>query len=219
VIVACGVGNFCFQLILLSLVVLAEEQHMSGTMIGLLLASSGVCGLAGSALAPVLKNRIRDERNIVTCCLVAWAALTLVIAASDQPVVGMIGWGGLSITGGFLNVATNLYQVRRVPSAILGRVIGVNRFLTSGAVPLGALSAGYIVAKWHPQTVVWLVAVAITSMLVISQFLLRPSMVLPDRMVDWLRLRLTPAIAAPFAAAELQESRWSSAPSRDLCGT
>jgi MFS family permease len=205
-VAACMVGNFCFQIVLLSLVVAAEERHMSGTAIGLLLATSGVCGLAGSTVVPVVKTRIRDERNIITACLVAWALLTLVVALFAQPVVGLIAWGGLSVSGGFLNVATKLHQVRRVPAELLGRVIGLNRFLTSGAVPLGALSAGYIVARLHSQAAAWLVVAAITSMLVLSQFLLRPSMVLPDRLVDWLRMRLTPAMAAPFATPEIQDN-------------
>jgi MFS family permease len=201
VVAVCAVGNFCFQIVVLSLVVLAEQQHMSGAKIGLLMATSGACGLAGSVVAPLLKTRVQDERNIVTFCVIAWTGLTCVVAVFAQPVVGLIAWGGLIVTGGFLNVAMNIHQVVRVPGAILGRVMGINRFLTSGAMPLGAVCAGYIVAKLHPQAAAWLACGVMVSMIVISQILLRPRKVVPGRVVDWMREQLAPKMVATAVPA------------------
>jgi MFS family permease len=167
VIVVCTVGNFCFQTLVLLLVVLAQEQHMSSARIGLLLASSGVGGLIGSIAAPRLARRARDERAIIKLCVLAWAALTFVVAVSAffaQPTIGLIAWGGLSVTGAFLNVAIITYQTRCVSDDMLGRVTGINRFLTSGAVPLGALSAGYLVAELRPHVAAALVCCTITSL-------------------------------------------------------
>lgn len=192
VVVVCAVGNFFFQTVVLSLLVLAEQQHLSSARIGLLLATSGVGGLVGSIAAPILRKRVRDERNIIKVCVLAWAVLTLIVAVSAQPVTGLIAWGGLSVTGGFLNVAIVTYQTRRVDPHLLGRVMGINRFLTSGAVPLGALSAGYIVAGLQPRLAAWLVFGAITLTAVTMAFLLHPRWLLPDPTVDRLKERLTP---------------------------
>lgn len=192
VAVVCAVGNFFFQTVMLLLIVLAQQQHLSSARIGLLLATSGVGGLIGSVLAPVLGKRVRDEQNIIIVCVVAWAALTLVVAVSAHPVTGLIAWGGLSITGGFLNVAIVTHQARRVPEHLLGRVMGINRFLTSGAVPLGAMSAGYIVAGLKPQPAAWLVFGVIALTAVTVPFLLRPRWLLPARTVERLKKRLTP---------------------------
>jgi predicted MFS family arabinose efflux permease len=164
VVIVCALGNFCFQIIVLSLLVLAQQRHMSSTLIGLLLATSGIGGLAGSMIAPRVRPRVKDERNIISFCVAAWAALTFVVAVSAQPVVGLIAWGGLSITGGFLNVAIVMYQVREVPGHMLGRVMAINRFLTSGAVPLGALTAGYVVVRFQPDGAVWLIFIVIMLM-------------------------------------------------------
>lgn len=203
VVVLCAVGNFFFQTVSLSLVVLAEQRHMSSAGIGLLLATSGVGGVAGSVIAPAAGRRIRDERNIITLCAVAWTGLTLIVALSHQPVIGLIAWGALSVTGGFLNVAIFTYQARRVPEHLLGRVMGINRFLTSGAVPLGALSAGYIVAELGPEHAAWLVFGVIFSLA--CGVLLRPRRLLPDRTVRLLRAWLAPD-ATPYPPQEIHET-------------
>lgn len=171
VAIVCVVGNFFFQTVMLLLVVLAEQRHMSSARIGLLLATSGVGGLIGSAFAPILGKRMR-ERNIILMCVFAWAGLTFVVAVFAHPVIGLIAWGGLSVTGGFLNVAIINHQTKKVSEHLLGRVIGINRFLTSGAVPLGALSAGYIVAELQPFWASWLVFVVIAATAVAALFLL-----------------------------------------------
>lgn len=206
VIVVCTVGNFLFQITLLLLVVLAEQRHMSAAGIGLLLATSGICGLAGSIIARMIGPRVRDERNVIKFCVVTWAALTLVVAIYAEPIIGLIAWGGLSITGGFLNVAMNTYQVRRVPEHILGRVIGINCFFTYGAVSAGALSSGYIVAALEPQTAAWLVSGVSVAMIFVVFLLVSPRMLLPDRTVNWLKDRLSPD-AAPSARAKKQKKK------------
>lgn len=200
VIVLCAVGNFFFQTVSLSLVVLAEQRHMSSAGIGLLLATSGVGGIAGSVIAPAAGRRIQNEQNIIKLCAVAWTGLTLVVALSRQPVVGLIAWGALSVTGGFLNVVIFTYQARRVPGHLLGRVMGINRFVTSGAVPLGALSAGYIVAELRPEHAAWLAFGVIFSLT--CGVLLRPRRLLPDRTVRLLRAWLAPD-ATPYSPQEI----------------
>jgi MFS family permease len=187
VVIVCAIGNFCFQIVVLSLLVLAQQQNMSSTLIGLLLAISGIGGLVGSLIAPRVRPRVKGERNVISFCVAAWAALTFVVAVSAQPVVGLIAWGGLSIAGGFLNVALLTYQVREVPGHMLGRVMAINRFLTSGAVPLGALTAGYVVTEFQPPGAVWLVFIVIMLMaLVVS-----PRWMRFGSMVGRLKSRLT----------------------------
>ena len=188
VVVVCVVGNFFFQTVLLLLVVLAEQQGRSSAQIGMLLATSGVFGLVGSIVAPRLIKRVRDERVIIYCAAF-WTVLTLVVAATADPVTGLIAWGGLSAAGGFLNVAMNNYQAERVPDRLLGRVIGINRFVTSGAVPLGALSAGYIVAELGPRAAALLVFAAIAAMTVTVLLLFRPRWLLLGPLAERLKSR------------------------------
>ncbi|GAA1884092.1 MFS transporter [Actinomadura bangladeshensis] len=191
VIVVCAVGNFFFQTVVLLLVVLAEQRHMSGTEIGLLLASSGVGGLIGSVVAPKVGKRFRRERSIIVFCVVVWLALIGIVAGTVHPVAGLLAWGGLSVTGGFLNVAIINHQTGRVPEHMLGRVMAVNRFVTGGAVPLGALSAGYIIAELRPDGAARLVFCVIAVLCLAVPVLLRPRRMLPDRTVDRLKYRIS----------------------------
>lgn len=191
VIVVCAVSNFFFQIVVLLLVVLAEQRHMSGTEIGLLLASSGVGGLIGSVVAPKVGKRFRDERNIIVFCVLVWLVLVGIVAGTAHPVAGLLAWGGLSVTGGFLNVAIINHQTVRVPAHMLGRVMAVSRFVTGGAVPLGALSAGYVIAALRPDGAALLVFCAIAALCLAMPLLLRPGRMLPDRAADWLKHRIS----------------------------
>lgn len=202
-VVVCTVGNFFFQTVVLALIVLAREQNMPSADIGLLLATSGVGGLVGSVIAPKIGKRLRDERKIIQGCVVAWAALILVVAVSDLPAVGLIAWGGLSVTGGFLNVALLIHQTGRVPRHMLGRVMGINRFFTSGAVPLGTMCAGYIIAGLRPDGAVWLAFAAMSAMALAVPVLLRPRTMLPDRAIDRLKKRLTRSSPPGAPTAEM----------------
>jgi MFS family permease len=188
VVVVCVVGNFFFQTVLLLLVWVAEQQGRSSAQIGMLLATSGIFGLVGSAVAPGLIKRVRDER-VVIYCAAFWTLLTLVVAATADPVIGLIAWGGLSAAGGFLNVAMNNYQAERVPDRLLGRVIGINRFVTGGAVPLGALSAGYIVAELGPRAAALLVFIVIALMTAAVLLLFRPRWLLFGPLAERLKAR------------------------------
>ncbi|MFB4305861.1 MFS transporter [Actinomadura sp. GTD37] len=206
VIVVCAIGNFLFQTVLLLLVVQAEEQHMSSTKIGLLLATSGVGGLVGSVVAPKAGRRMREE-SIIKLCVMAWAVLILVVALTGHPVVGLIAWGCLSVTGGFLNVAVVKHQTTAVPEHLLGQVMGINRFVTSGAVPLGALSAGYLIAELRPEATAWVVLAAMVPVVAAVPYLFHPSRLLPAAAVAHLR-KMIPAARYPAAvtAAPVEEA-------------
>ncbi|WP_165963936.1 MFS transporter [Actinomadura sp. KC216] len=167
--------NFLFQAVVLSLLVLAREHAMSGGQIGLLLATSGICGLAGSIAAPKIEERLGDGRTIGVC-MVTWTGLTLVVAVFADPVIGLVAWGGLSLTGGLLNFALINHQTGRVPEHMLGRVMGVGRFVTGGALPLGALTAGYLVATLGPRHTTWLACAGVFLVTCATPFLMRPPM-------------------------------------------
>jgi MFS family permease len=169
----CTITNFFFQTIILLLVVMAREQGMSSSLIGLLLASSGIAGLLGAAIAPRVLARF-EPQSVVICCVAGWLPLILVVALSKQPAVGLVAWGCCSFMGAHLNVALAIYQATAVPGHLMGRVASINRFLTSGAVPLGALSAGYIIAGLGTHHAAMLAAFPFLAVAVAVPLLVRP---------------------------------------------
>ena len=199
VIVVCATCNFLFQTMLLLLLVQAEQRHMSSTTIGLLLASTGIGGLVGSAIGS--KTRVVRQERLIRCCVAVWTLLALVVAMSPAPWVGMLAWGCLSITGGQLNVAVKTYQTTRVPPELLGRVTGIHRFLTSGGVPLGALCGGYIVEALSPRGA----SVLVVAVLAAVGLFVVPTLFHPGRrlggIVGWVK-RHIPAPQAQHAPQE-----------------
>lgn len=162
-LLVCTVGNFFFQTVALLLVVLAKRDGFSSMLIGTFLATSGLGGLLGAVVATRVVHK-RSPWTIVSVCLWAWLLLTTIVAVSNQPIVGLIAWGCLSFIGAHMNIALEIHQMTKVPEHLLGRVVSINRFLTSGAVPLGALSAGYIIKDLHPMGAARLVAFVIGAM-------------------------------------------------------
>lgn len=162
VLVVCTVSNFLFQTVILLLVVMAEAQGMSSSLIGLLLATSGASGFVGAMVAPWLLTRVKTPQAMIVACIWGWLPLTLIVALSTQPAVGMVAWGLCSFMGAHMNVALAIYQATHVPEDLLGRVTSLTRFLSSGAVPLGAISAGYIISALHPRGAAVLVVIAMS---------------------------------------------------------
>ncbi|MFI0357168.1 MFS transporter [Actinomadura sp. 9N407] len=149
VIVVCAIANFFFQMIVLLLVVSAEERGISSSLTGLFLAASGVGGLIGAAIAPRSLRR-RRPRTILIWCVWTWLVLVGVVTVADHPMVGLIAWGGCSVMGAHVNVALEVHKGAEVPRDLQGQITGITRFVTGGAVPLGALSGGYIIAELSP---------------------------------------------------------------------
>jgi MFS family permease len=165
VLVVCTITNFFFQTVVLLLVVLAEQEGLSSSLIGLLLAASGLGGLLGAIAAPRVLHKLRPKA-IVIGCVWGWLPLAIVVAVSHQPIIGLMAWGCFSFMGAHMNVALAIYQAG-VPEELLGRVASINSFLTSGAVPLGALSAGYIISELGTRAAAGLVAATVAVLAVV----------------------------------------------------
>ncbi|MFG2090370.1 MULTISPECIES: MFS transporter [unclassified Spirillospora] len=142
---ACALANFLFQTVMLLLVVRAQQEGLPGSKIGLLLATSGLGGVLGSMLAG-RGSRRASPRRVVIICGALWLVLILVVAVSQSAIFGLMAWGACGFMGAQINVTLSIYELTEVPPHMQGVVAGFNRFLTTGAISVGALCAGYIVA-------------------------------------------------------------------------
>ncbi|GGV12312.1 MFS transporter [Actinomadura cremea] len=146
VLMVCSVTNFAFQVIFLMLVVQAEHEFDSSTVIGLLFTASGLGGTLGAVAAPRLIRR-RSPLKATCICVWGWVLPVAAVWIFDHPVAGFLAWGVISVLGAHVNVALTVHQARNVPDQMLARVAGVNNFVTRTAVPLGALFAGYLLSS------------------------------------------------------------------------
>ncbi|MFI5952895.1 MFS transporter [Cryptosporangium sp. NPDC051539] len=126
------------------LVVLAKERLGAGAIgYGVLVAVGSVGGLVASAVADRLSGA--GQRRAI--CLLAGPVIAVAFAAvgafPNWPVTaaGLTIWGAAAT---LLNIVALSYRQAAVPDEMLGRVTAVHRFLVWGALPLGALGAGFL---------------------------------------------------------------------------
>lgn len=141
-----GVINFVATGAVTMLVLFSQEVlGLSAAEHGLLLTAGAVGGVAGGFLCPGIIARIGSEASL-RVAMFLFAMPFAVIAVSDQVV-----WVALAL---FLemfaallwNIVTVSLRQRLIPDQLLGRVNSVYRLLGWGAMPLGALAAGYLVS-------------------------------------------------------------------------
>ncbi|MEU8343843.1 MFS transporter [Spirillospora sp. NPDC048832] len=173
---ACAVANVGFQVVILLLVVEAERREFSGSIIGTMLATSGAAGLLGAVTAPATV-RFLTPGPTVKWGVALWLPLLLIVAGVDDPLVGLCAWGACSFTGAHINVALAVYQGRVIPRRVLGRVEGVHRFITTGAVTFGALSGGYVITALGTRPAAAAVTIAFGVIALAAFVLIRT----PDR--------------------------------------
>ncbi|WP_433473981.1 MFS transporter [Spirillospora sp. CA-142024] len=167
VLVICAVTNFAFQTVFLMLVVQADREFDSTSMIGILFAASGLGGTLGAVVAPRLFRRFRLAHGnrpmlVLFCCVWGWSAMTSIVTIGDHPLTGLAAWGGISFIGAHINVTLTVYQAIWVPNEMLARVASINNLVTQSAVPLGSLFSGYLLSLVSSTRIVTAVVMAVT---------------------------------------------------------
>ncbi|TQS46629.1 MFS transporter [Cryptosporangium phraense] len=143
--------NFLMQAVGLTVIARAVGDGVPGWLIGIAMAAGGAGGVLGAWVAPSTL-RGRSVRQVLVAVAWGWALFAGLVTALPQAgaLIGAFVLYGL--VAAHTNVAMVNYQAREVPPELLGRVVSVDRFLSMGMVPLGALVAGYalpaIGAEW-----------------------------------------------------------------------
>ncbi|SDI24797.1 Predicted arabinose efflux permease, MFS family [Sinosporangium album] len=135
--------NFLWQIMALLIIVLAQGQGITPVGIGLILGATGVGGLAGSLLTPVISRRV-PEHVVLRAAPWCWLSTVLLVAVNSSPWTLAVAWAGTGFVAGVMDVTTSTYMLRTTPHNLLGRVGSVYGMLCFGASPLGALAGGYL---------------------------------------------------------------------------
>ena len=148
----------------LVLIVAGQRSGFSSFDIGLMLAASGVAGLAGSAVAATIARRWR-ARVIAIGTLAVPAVLVPLTALPLGPLALGVAWGAMFFLHPAWLATIGAAQMRQTPSALQGRLASALFLLSVGSVPLASLAVGYLLdgvgAVW---TVLLLEAVMLTTL-------------------------------------------------------
>jgi MFS family permease len=139
-----GVNNFCGQMGMATMVLLATQTlHVGARGYGLLLSASAVGSVTGGLVNPVLTRRIGQLPSLIVAS-VANAAIYVGIGLAPSAYVV----GGLFVVNGFAvtmwNVVTVTLRQQIVPDELRGRVNSAYKMLGWGLMPLGALAGGLV---------------------------------------------------------------------------
>jgi MFS family permease len=141
------VANFGFNWIWGILFVFAVRTlGLHAALIGALLALGEVGGLLGATVG----NRFARAAGIgptmiVAAVVSAPAVLAVALTPRAMPIpLFAIGWMVGSFTRVVFNVIGTSIRQAVVPQQLQGRVVGFNRFIAWGVIPLGSLSGGAV---------------------------------------------------------------------------
>jgi MFS family permease len=130
----------------LIIIVLAERQHATPAVIGLIFAAGGIGSILGSLLAPALQKRITVGHAIL---LVRWifALLWPLNAIAPNPfALGAIEFG-FGAADPLEDVPYFSYRHALLPDAIRGRVISICRLCTGSLRTVGIALTGVLIQQ------------------------------------------------------------------------
>ncbi|MFJ9460430.1 MFS transporter [Kitasatospora sp. NPDC101447] len=159
---ATAVNFVCGGLMTLTPVFLVRTLDAPVAAVGALMATGGLGSLLGAAVTPRLVARIGSGGAL------RWAALFAALFAFLLPAAGS-GWatlvfavGNAGFSAGVVvtSIVTRTHRQTQTPPDLLPRVMATVRFVSWGAIPVGALAAGAASTAWGPRTALLLLAVA-----------------------------------------------------------
>jgi predicted MFS family arabinose efflux permease len=128
----------------LVVVFLVRVVGLSSAAVGALTATSGLGGLLGALVARRLTRVFGTARTLLLTTLGSGLSGLLIPLTAKGPRIACYVAGSALVAGGIVigNVILGSFRQAYCPPAMLGRVTASMRFLTFGAIPLGALLAG-----------------------------------------------------------------------------
>ncbi|MFB7512113.1 MFS transporter [Streptomyces sp. NPDC056144] len=138
---------------------LVREAGLDAVQLGLVLAMDGVGALAGAAVAVRVTTRLGTAWGIIAADLAGGALLLLApltTSAGDAYwfALGNAGFAFGTVIG---SITTRTYRQTQSPPELLSRVMATVRFVSWGALPLGALTAGLLATWAGAHTALWIV--------------------------------------------------------------
>lgn len=135
-------------------VFLVRDLLASPVLIGLLIAADGVGSLLGAALAPWLISRLGSAKAIIAGSA-GGAALALLMPLGTGVwglvffALGNIGFGAGTVV---FSIGARTHRQVASPPELLSRVIATVRFVSWGAIPVGALAGGVVATLTDTRT-------------------------------------------------------------------
>ncbi|WP_406119529.1 MFS transporter [Streptomyces sp. NBC_00989] len=155
-----ALSNFCTAaLMALTPLYLVREVGASSTVVGLVIASDGVGALFGSMVAARLAARIGTARAMIVSAVAGGVLALLIPMTTTRGTIGffVIGNAGVAMALVIGSIMARTHRQVESPPDLLSRVMATVRFISWGALPLGALLSGVLANAFGLHTALWMV--------------------------------------------------------------
>ena len=150
-----GAGALVFSGNVLIIIILAQQQHASAVVIGLIFAFGGIGSILGSLLAPRLEHRLTVGQSILLCrwyFVLTWPLYALI---PFPFVLGAIQFGS-----GFVDPIEDVpyfsHRLKLIPDELRGRVLSACRLFPGMLRPLGLALTGVLIQRIGIFPTIWL---------------------------------------------------------------
>jgi predicted MFS family arabinose efflux permease len=139
-----GGNNLITSGLVLIIIVLAQGQHASAFVIGLIFAIGGIGGVLGAVVAPFFQKRLSFGQAIIGTSWLFALFMPLYAIAPNPFVLGLITAAAFILVP-LYNVVQFSYRSALIPDELQGRVNSVFRLIAFGGQPLGLALTGVLI--------------------------------------------------------------------------
>lgn len=166
---ATSVNFVCGALLAVAPLYLVRELHAPPGLVGVLIATEGIGSLLGAALTPWVSRAIGSARAILLAGLfgASFALLMPLGSGATGMLLFAIGNAGFAAGVVVISINTRTYRQMESPPELLSRVMATVRFVSWGAIPVGALTAGAVATLIGVRPALWLTCAATCLPLVV----------------------------------------------------
>jgi len=150
-----GAGAFVFSGNVLIVIILAQQQHASAVVIGLIFAVGGIGSILGSLLAPRLEHRLTIGQSILLCRWYFVLSWPLYALAPLPLVLGAVEFG-IGFVDPIEDVPYFSHRLKLIPDELRGRVLSACRLFPGMLRPLGLALTGVLIQRIGIFPTIWL---------------------------------------------------------------
>lgn len=150
-----GAGAFVFSGNTLIIIILAQQQHASAVIIGLIFAVGGIGSILGSLVASRLEHRLTVGQSILLCRWYFVLSWPLYALAPFPLVLGAIEFG-IGFVDPIEDVPYFSHRLKLIPDELKGRVMSACRLVPATMRPLGLALTGILIQRLGIFPSIWL---------------------------------------------------------------
>jgi MFS family permease len=145
----------------LRIVFLVRTEGAAPGTVGALISLGGLGGLLGAALASRTVTRFGSARTYLAVNIATAPFMLLLPASGPGWRLALFAIGSFVVLAGstMSGVITITFRGNYIPAHLLGRVTAATRFVVSGTIPLGAVTAGALATAFGTRTAMWALAI------------------------------------------------------------